>query len=1084
MIDPKTYVPQRFSPLFAIIVDDDVNKIMKPSNLNFIELFTALAIKECIRVVPMEQVRQTDFEDFYRKLLQKTTSYSESFSTVEFEENDTTQPLFSPYTGSTVTALHYPSKESMNPPWCQFAFTTLYKSEQFSNFNFCDQPQCVLYVTNANKTPLSEQIIRSSLIFPEWMTEFVENIPIINIAIYDGLTQEKYPKIDNLGFFDVFCIPFRTRQQGAPGGIDPVDLRNLFHNDSSILNRENVGEFMTETDLNNFTQVINSVAARVKTSLSLQIQSLETENNNNKQFKNKVNRFFHKKNSVDRTTRYLNVPWRKIIRLQLGCYYLISQRYKESRKMLKQFIKTIKDNFLDLKLYTQFLRGMAAQQMPDHEKQFREDIMSVLNNSLSNNLLFDIYVPLIIGEFRLKQANFPVAINLYEEIKKKFVKKIPNDYRPLINALVEERLAGIYMLDNRPRLSLLYTSTAAQNYLTCDQTNHALRCLIWLIRGLPHDSWQYLYQNATLIKAEILLSLSQAQRSLKEYQFLLSLPDLSQLLQRKVITEFWVPFNDPKGSGAVIRLNSLLEVKKLLLIDTSQPEYWNLKRSQFSDFLETFFEFMKREQKVKITMAEWFDTNDGPLGQNLPGSSNIISVGNPVYISIDLYNRFVFTINLSKANFSVEYEGNVSNDTENDNYSIQFLGKIEDIKGLSTSRLTFKFIPRVEGNFKINKFFKNYWGSAETEVDCGPLTFCAKNDVPLLTMSFQDFNDEFPAYGVMRFSVVIKNSSSYSTVNSFYLAFDNSDLIISDTEKGERMGMFTFINIKKQLLPGQNVTVPLLFHGISPTTVLTRFIVAFSSNRIATYAIKKISVIDLVKIDAKIIEKTNDIGNYIVYCSIKGSINGITVQGVINRNSKFIRSIKCQSKQVKALSAGQICSIVSFASEESETKAEPWRSSFFSNDKNESLALIFQFPEIRIPAQAPIRFVQKSYDTKLKIELPPIVKASLRIKSICKVWIVNPPQDKEDYELYITPMKILAGETGDDDTDCGEVAGCKWVGITKTKLCKNNNFTAEFSFVAFRLGIYHVSGFIVSENGNFVKRKEIKMMQSFRVDPA
>lgn len=1091
MIDPKTYVPQRFSPLFAILIDEEVNNIMKPSNLSFLELFGALAKKEFIRVVPIEDVKQCNFDSFFMKIQQKTTAYSKSFTSPEFEENGTTDPLFSPFSGTITTTLRHPSKESMNPPWFQYLFTLLYKYEQFSNFNFCDQPLCVLYVSAAGKASMSENVIRSSLVFPEWMKEFVENIPIFNIVVYDGLSQENFQKVNNLGFLDIFYLPFRSRQEGAPGGVDPVDLRNLFNSDNSILNREKIGEFMTEKDLKNFKQVILEISQRVHTTLNLLMQQLEAENNNNKQFKNKVNRFFHKNKTADKTTQFLNIPFRKIIRLQLGCYYLISQRYKEARKMLKQFLKSIKDLHPEIKIYTLFLRGMSAQQIPDHDRKFREDINDVLNSNIqTTNLIFGIYVPIIIGEMRFKQANYTVATNLYKEVTKKFLHKVPIQYKQLLSAIVDERLAGIYMSENHLRSSLFYTSVAASNYLDCEQVSHGLRCLICLIQNLPRDTWQYLYQNSILLKAEILISLSQPQRSLIDYQTLLSLPDLSQLLQRKVITEIWAPFNDPKSSGTIVHLNSLLKVKKLSLVDNSQPEYWNLKKSMLVDVLDAFYRFMKRSQKVKITMDEWFEKKDEMKQQNQEPKT--VSVCNPIYISIDLYNRFVFAINLSKVNFVIEYEGVESDQDETENYSIQYLGKIEDIKGMSTNRLTFKFIPKTEGNFKICKFVKNYWGSAETEVECGPLVFSSTKDKPLLSISFQNFHDVFPAYGVMRFNVVIKNTSNYNSIDDFYLAFDNNDKIISETETHEKEGKISFLHIKQQLLPGQTVTVPLLFRAISPTIINVRFLAAFNENSIAAYAIKKVQIISMVDVNARIINKRNDIGNYTVYCSIKGSINGISVLGVINRNTKYIRSIYSQSIKNKTINTGQSCSIVSFTSEETENNAESWRSSYFSNDKNESLALIFQFPETRIPAQAPIRFVQEKIDTRLKIELPPIAKASLKLKFKCKVWLVDPPPQKnlidnndKDFELFIKPLKIVHGETeNNDDSDTAQFAGCRWIGLTKTKLCRSNNFTAEFYFVACRIGIFHVSGFVVSEDPNFVKRKEIKMMQSFRVDQA
>ena len=141
---------------------------------------------------------------------------------------------------------------------------------------------------------------------------------------------------------------------------------------------------------------------------------------------------------------------------------------------------------------------------------------------------------------------------------------------------------------------------------------------------------------------------------------------------------------------------------------------------------------------------------------------------------------------------------------------------------------------------------------------------------------------------------------------------------------------------------------------------------------------------------------------------------------------------------------------------------------------------MFQFPNNPIPAQAPIASICDNHTINLKIEVPPIVLVSLTQKATCKVKVIN-PIDTEEY--FIKPCPIIQGESESlADNSTLQIAGCKWVGITSTKLSKENNFQIDFSFVAFTPGIFHVSSFYIARNPEFKNRKEIKIMQSFRVD--
>ncbi|OHS94090.1 hypothetical protein TRFO_11347 [Tritrichomonas foetus] len=1276
MNDSKNFVTQRYSPIFAQVVDSPADKLMKKCGVSFFELSRAICKKASrpIRIIELEKVQQVKFDALFSKVKQDVTLFSQSFASPEYEERDLTNPSLSPYKGLMPTALHYPSKESMNPPWCQTTFQHLMDAELFQNYNFCDLPLCITYVTAKGQQCLTMKDIKSSLLFPQWMNDFITEIPIFLILLCDNLSnsnnlnQKNQQKTENQqknengennenvqdkenmrvedynhnasqkteninynnkGFTKVFELHFRTRQENEAGGIDPVDLRNLFDGNKEITTRENLGKFMTDKDLNEFRKVFGEIAAISKDLYMNSMRKLEVENSNNKKLKNVLNRFINKKKTVEKTTSFLKIPWRKVIRMQLAAFYMIECNYIEARHMYKKVDKSIKKlNIPDVKLLHQYMAAMAAIMVDDGEGKYKSGVTIVMNSISAKDMIFSLYVPLVNGEMSVKQGNYQDAIYYFREAIRKINHcwtSVNYEDKSLFLALLNERLAGVIV---NQRKSLLATATAAIHYDACSQNAHSLRCLIWIIRALPHDSWQYLYQSATLAKAQILQNLSQWQRSLIDYKELLAKPDLSVMLQHRVITEFWAPFNRAEmvQDKTQVKINSLLEVKDLTLTDYTKPEYWGFRSTVFMELMEAFEKFHRNDKKIRITLDKWFDHGDKKAKKNL--GPILVPVGSPVVVNIDFYNRYVFSVNLERVQLCVDFEkvqeiattttshtsNNIrqinppnnetsTNDTitsdasknidienqlepkiqseelklteetvdnnmefaeesnkksdddpnadqltkneednniinpqsennepvtksftfetrkkeeknsnlnenktiqqkiddlfvksgennscelkrkkytnENANFTITTIAKFDIVPGLSTKKMRFKILPLTEGKFTINRFIKNYWGYADTDIECGPLSFITISNKPQLAMAVHDFPEQTALYAITRFVIVIKNIDQKTTVKEFELAFDHNDMIISDTETPEKVGSVSFIKFNKELKAGETLNIPLLFRPSSTATVVSRFLVSIDGT-IVSYAVKTAKIQKVLNIHSKTVQKTNDSKNHVVHCTVSGDVDGVRIYGIINQNGKFINSIKTKQKVLKS---GQICSIVGFVSDETNTEAEPWRKYYMSEKFN--LSLLFQLPDSRIPAQAPITFhpivVKPTLLNRLRLEIPPVVHVVPGKLYKCRIWLNDTDGvDLEKYYLLVEPKNFVVGNAanGTKEDDVSSI-GCRWVGQTKIRLCKENNFSFEFSFVVFRLGIYNVPGFYVTEEGANEK-KEVNISQCFQ----
>jgi hypothetical protein len=71
--------------------------------------------------------------------------------------------------------------------------TRLLASLQFSDFDFTDLPACVVYASATGCPSKRADEVRRYLSWPQWMHEFVLDIPIVKVVVYDGLILSRPP---------------------------------------------------------------------------------------------------------------------------------------------------------------------------------------------------------------------------------------------------------------------------------------------------------------------------------------------------------------------------------------------------------------------------------------------------------------------------------------------------------------------------------------------------------------------------------------------------------------------------------------------------------------------------------------------------------------------------------------------------------------------------------------------------------------------------------------------------------------------------------------------------------------------------
>ena len=1047
---PKDFFKKRFSPLVATFIDPDADQIVKQCGFSFVDVVAATAaqLQNPIRIVPAERIMPVRQEDFFSKVAQDMTTFGQSFVFPEFEQKDEVKTDLVPSYNAFKDHLHYPSFESSFPPWYKHMVESLCKSLRYSEFDFFDLPQCVLYVITTGSQTMNADELRKLLNFPDWMKEFLSAIPIVKVIVYDTLVVSEPSKelTQSRGSFEaVIGFPFRSRRINAPGGPDMIYLRNLFRFDGNVLNNPNLGKFTQDIDFQNVKKAVTRIEEIVRQYINRTISARTFEIEEQNKFANSFKSFFSRNSAPERVTKVLSIPWKKIIYSQTAALFLIQGKYVEAQKYYKLFAAQIESmNLHFIRLSALFIAAILDTVIPNQLKDMPPLITDIINNiNKSNNLRFIMYVPILTFEMYAAIGDGATALKLC----KKTIDKVrqlwvgASQSKILFTALLNERLAGLTRED---RASWLLTSRSLVLYKQCNQIPHSLRCAIWLLKVLPKN-WPLLYQNVWLDKATLLCFLKQGARSLNECKELLALPNLSPFLHEKAISQFFAPYNDPAMNKSLlnIKINSLLEVKSLRMIDPSVPEYYNFNSDEFSVLVREVnaWHSLKRDRSYTKSFQSW---NDDLC---TAGEVKFVGTEQPIYFIISLYNRYKFTVHLDHSVLIADYKGDA---TENpiDLESV----KDKDIKGFTKKCTEIKYtcVPHAPGHFAIHKFKKNYWGYVDTEVDCGPIVFNCVAKHPKVDVSIEDLPNEVIAWQCIKFNVVVENKGD-SQISEFSVVFDHPRSIVAAIGT-ENLGEVSVITVKGELNPGEKKKVPLIFRAAKLDKNTFHFCVSINNFTVG-YARAAVNVVQAAHISARAFNRPSDTCGHAVAFTITPRIDGIRIFGFMNRRGHLVRTLKLNKN---ALPSGCPQTFVIFPDEEDEETVESWRAEIMGQAP---IAVLFSLGEgEQLYAQKNITYDSVQKSLRVKIDGPSHIEIPEEGGKFTVTISCN-PQEKP-FVIEPAPFKFVTKH------DQSVASPCYWVGITRATLSEENGFKAQFTAYALRNGIYKIPFvYIPKENG-------------------
>lgn len=1070
---PNKFLPLRYSPICILITEPSVNSYLKDSNITFDELLSSFGAtsQPPIRMLFMSDINQVDFQVFHDSIIPNLNLFSKAFSTEEFEKNgNIDQQLANDL--SIPSNLKYPSNLSMNPPWYSSMISKLFSSELFSDMDFCDFPFCIAYVSIAETKCLSAKDIKNRLKLPKWMQEYQTQIPILHLIIHDK-KGPKYNEAKNLkgDFDDKFVLTVNTREQSDP----PVEqklIQKHFALSPDFIKRPGFCSTFNDQDFRRTGEVVFFIYSKIKSFIDSLIQNIENEVMNAKQIKNRLKEWLKKGKKVDKTSAYMNVPLRKLIRIKLASLYMITGRYREARKMYKEFYMSLKNGiFPDLRIFGEYMANIAIADQPDEQKKFHDGIQNVLNNIglAGKNIRFIMMVPTLVSEIYAANMEYDEAMKLLIlTIDKIMVYWNGNpNIRIVILAMLYERIAGLSRL---PKKSVFYTAKAGLLYKQSNQILHSLRCSIWTLSVLPRDSWQFLYQYEMLNKSQLLSNIQQWDRVLENCKELLSLPDLHKSLHEQVILLFWTPFNAEsfQENHNDVHINSLLKVGKLSLYSSSFPEYWGYDSKLFKDIIEFHDSFLRTRRISDLSFKSlWFDgVNNDDVCEEYS-----VNVGEQIIVRVPLYNRYKFSIHLKKAVLFAEYEGN---ENKNGKYC-----EVEEITNQSVPGMTiepkiieFKIVPLCEGTFIINRFKKNYWDYVETEVKCGPLKFKALNNYPKISMKIIDFPTEAYEYQTFKFNIKITNTGK-NPINNLSVLYDHSKWIIYESQKEEKQE-YGVIQLEKPLEISQSTNLSLILVAKESGIFDFHFLVAADGIR-CFYNQTSLNVSKCIQTYPIFYPKTNDICDSIFYCFIQPLIDNIEILGFIDSNGKYMKTLEIPSTKLNKDQS--IATAVFLSNDNAGKEVEHWRKALIPEG---NISLLFKVNDSNIYSQKNFKILNNVYDNQqlqLALDMKSEFKVKLGTRLSCKVYLKNIPEDP-NFKFYLTPSNF---QLVDDFlvSKKYDFNACQWLGITKILFEKANNWSGTFYFVPFKYGLYKIPSFFVSFNS--VNQHEIKLMNTIQI---
>ncbi|EAY06100.1 hypothetical protein TVAG_349530 [Trichomonas vaginalis G3] len=1059
----RQFIKQRFAPIIVGFVDTNAEKAFAPTGVSFSDFFAGLctAYQEPIRYYDVTTFVDAQESTFFESIKNDTTKYGQLFIPPQFEKEASVDTNNVKLECPVPKKLLFGSEDTRFTPWYKNFIHHLCESIKIKKYEFCDIPFCLLYVSTAQSPNIDNKSVRKMIPIPSWMAPFISDIPVGRIIIYDPIVTPNPPKINKSDQSFVFPLPVKSKPDETQSKSD--FYKKYFSHDPNIVNALTKSQIIGNNEIAKTLEIISVVyRGEISPLIQRQINDLKEKIEKTKKVSNRLRGIFKKKSDTEKQGE---LPETKTNQLRLAALYMITGQYPEAEKLFKHISQH--NPLLKLQISAKFWHNLACFAQNNfnfsNSRELCEEVFK------SNDIRFILYTFIVLSEIYHAENNNDSSINVMNiaiaQIKQNWegLEQTIN----LILALFYERLSGLQENEKRILYSL---AQAAEMYMQALQHGHCLRCTIWLINCLPHDSWPYLYQRALLNKAISLNFLNEVIRAILDCKELLEMDGLQEALQERTISQFWTPFNNPSfdPSKFEITFSPLVGVKKVVIITPSDPEYWGFLRDDFQNILDAFVKIKEEWEKLygkTLTIESWMSNKTETKEEIYE-----VSTGCNIKVLIQLSNKYVFGVNLTKAELVAEFTPENKEENCDDSYKTNPAFRVDipsrkaALDGVSKV-LPLDFVCKKTGVFKINKFQMQSWGCVETSVTFEPAIIKASDSFPLITMSIENLPNELVQGICVRFSVKIVNNGT-KTVSGLTLGFDHPNSIAYEGNVDYHFGIAS-VNLEEKIEPGKSICIPMIFRAAKVNINRVHFYLSHSQTIVSLTALS-VKVNSSVSIYSRIIPFAHDTSKFALKVKFDPKVDGLTIVGVFDKTGKLLKTL--HPNPASLVQKESSATIVYYADQHNEEFVlEPWR--LFMLEQN-SYAMLFKVEGNELLAQQNMR-IHPDNSQMVRISAPTFVKFTpgVSVNVSLKIESENP--------VFVQPKDIEL--LNDEKNQITPIMPARWTGVTRKCLNAENQFSANFTFNVYLPGIYSITGFMTSENKEFAMIKDLSILHLIRV---
>ena len=1070
VLDGEEYARKRHRPLFVTVTEPDVNELFKPMGVTFADFLAAAMPKEqdqksqtkdrC-RLVEDAQVRQVGFDQVLSDIKRDVTFFSQSFIFEDFEKEGKVSPELSPIPARFPQRIFYGSVESMDPPWYRWSLEKLLEAQMFGNYDFCDFPFCILYGTTKTGPAMTIDKLRQSLKFPTWMAPFVSQIPVVRIVVVDAAYEAEGASSKDGGFNMVLCLPIR-----APGEpLDPVDIREWFRFDDEILLNKEKGARFSMQDFERGQTVMKAVKAFADIYRTEKLEQLKKEDNKKKNLKNRLKSLVKKKREDE---LFLGIQEKKIRHLRLASMLFVDGRVVEAKKTYKYFVKSLKGSFPQLRTFGKFMGTLCTLLVPATEKKkgsFKDEAAKVLKAipTLKEDVVFMIAVPMLYAEFAARQGELAEAVAHLNFVLVNVLPRLsgrPGDSQ-ILAALIYERMAG---LTQEQKKVYRHTLTAGAMYESAGDTGNALRCAIWLEKSLDHNCWKSLYQGQWLKKVLLLETVGQTARSHKETEAILAIPDLDPSLHMAVYDQFMKEVKECIASRATIQIDTLMSVNSARLIDDTSPEYWGYLNGEFRSLNKDIDGWISRGEKSALSYHDYWQGygKDEAKTEREP----VVVLGMTISISVVLHNRYLFDIDLTRAEIEASYEGEQGLDRP---FIIKAHPESPNVLRPGATTLIFEMNPKAEGRYTVTSIKVTTWNVVTSVMQIGPLSFTAVRDFPRVQLELVEFPKRLSAGECAEFSIVVRNIG-LCPAQDVVVWYDNIPALCA-LNNDETWNSARYYTASAELAPKESASATFMCRSDTAGIHDLSFVVSVGKLR-RLYRRETYSISARLSMEAIVANNAMDTSNQMIHVTVRSYINNLKIIGIMNERGRLLKTMKASNDLVNP---GQTYSLAAFVCDELPDTVEPWRVKMMGGRQ---YALLMDFgTDSKYYSQALINTNVPSSKNRFTFSMEPNSNIVAGTKVQCRLRMTDRENDRPVY-VEALPITFV-----DNNRGFTTISGCKWVGVSKRKLCFENEYQCEFQFYAFQPGCYQISSFVWSYEANSLDKNQATITHVFRVLP-